>query len=218
MDKKVLILSIIFLITIVSCAQNKNEKGNETSEKFLIQDSLQNEQLITNDDSIKGVGLIDLGNQWLELDSNDYNGWVSVASGYAMQKKYIEACDYFKKGYSINGKDSFYLVYNYALCLNNLKKYNTSVEILKNFKNYKLNNDILYLLILSLYELEKYNEVLAFQKHITTEYENLNQIKITAALSLLKLHSSDNKICNELKGIKKDDLPEELKNICYKGQ
>jgi tetratricopeptide (TPR) repeat protein len=216
MDKKVLILLMIHLFAVVSCAQNKNEKGNETSDKLLIQDSPQKEQLTINDDSIKGGGLIDLGNQWLELDSNDYNGWVCVASGYALQKKHKEACDYFKKGYLINGKDSFYLVYNYALCLNNLKKYSTSVEILKNFKNYKLNNDILYLLILSLYEIGNYNEVLAFQKHITNDYENLNQIKITAALSLLKLHSSDNKICSQLRGMKKDDLPEELKNKCYK--
>jgi hypothetical protein len=216
MNKKVLILLMILLITIVSCAQNKNEKSNETSDKLIIQDSIQKEQLIINKDSVLGAGLIDIGNQWLELDSNDYNGWVSVASGYALQKKYIEACDYFKKGYSINGRDSFYLVHNYALCLYNLKKYNTSVEILKSFRNYKLNNDILYLLILSLYELEKYNEVLALQKHITIEYENLNQIKIKSALSLLKLNSSDNKICGQLKGIKKEDLPEELKNICYK--
>ncbi len=196
------------LIWFTSCAQSKE---SDTKTEYMTFETIGNAE---NKDSILAEGLLEIGSQWLQLDSNDYSGRLATANGYLLQKKYSFALPHLIFLYGLH-KDSFEVVNNFAYCLLYLRD---TVMVLSIYQDYlkKDSNNAAILHGISSVHFEKmdYEKAVFYSGKISSQYEKIEEINYIIAFSLFKLNKEKERMCKLMKNVGKRELPMEMIQLC----
>ena len=206
MRTKITILA--FLTLFASCAQRKE---SDTKTEYMTFERVENAE---NKDSILAEGLLDIGGQWLQLDSNDYNGRLATANGYLLQKKYLSALPHLSFLYPLY-KDSFYVVSSFGFCLFNLGDTIHSLALYQDYLKKDSNNAAILHGISSVYfEKRDYKRAIFYSEKISSQYEKIEEVNYILAFSLFKLNKEKDRMCRLMKNVGKRELPMEMIQLC----
>lgn len=196
------------LIWFTSCAQSKE---SDTKTEYMTFETIENAE---NKDSVLAEGLLEIGSQWLQLDSNDYNGRLATANGFLLQKKYSSALPHLSFLYPLF-KDSIYVVSSFGFCLFNLGDTINALAVYQGYLKKDKNNAAILHGISSVYfEKKDYEKAIFYTGKISSQYEKIEEVNYIIAFSLFKLKKEKDRMCKLTKNVGKRELPMEMIKLC----